>query len=110
MITAMLFSERAYTSTTFGLLSILLLLHLYWFKSDYLGNFYLSYAFILIPFFIVNGILTGSFIHEEVVWYNDLENLGLRIFTIPIEDTFYGMLLILMNVSIYEYFKKKKAT
>ena len=64
--------------------------------------------YILIPFLIVNGILTGSFIKDEVVWYDDLENLGLRIFTIPIEDAFYGMLLLILSISIYEYLRKKK--
>ena len=64
--------------------------------------------YILIPFLIVNGILTGSFIKDEVVWYDDLENLGLRIFTIPIEDAFYGMLLLSLSISIYEYLRKKK--
>jgi lycopene cyclase domain-containing protein len=49
-----------------------------------------------------NGLLTGMFIENEVVWYNDLQNLGFRIFTIPIEDFFYGYLLILLNVLLYE--------
>jgi lycopene cyclase domain-containing protein len=56
----------------------------------------------------VNGILTGSFIKNEVVWYDDNENLGMRIFTIPVEDTFYGMLLLILSISIYEYLRNKK--
>ena len=45
--------DKAYTSTTFLLLAIMLLLHLLWFKSAYMGQFYLSFVFILIPFFLV---------------------------------------------------------
>ncbi|MEM7548773.1 MAG: lycopene cyclase domain-containing protein [Bacteroidota bacterium] len=103
---------KAYTSFTFLALAAFLLMHVFVFKSQYLGTFFFSYSLILIPFLMINGILTGSFIEGEIVWYNDAENLGIRIFTIPIEDTFYGMLLILMNVSIYEnimdYFSAKK--
>jgi len=101
--------SKLYTSLTFGLTAIFLLLHLYVFKSTYLGRFYFSYLFILIPFFIVNGLLTGSFIPEEVVWYDNSQNLGIRILTIPIEDSVYGLLLILMNVSFFEWFGKKNA-
>jgi lycopene cyclase domain-containing protein len=71
-----------------------------------MGRFYLAYAVCLVPFFVVNGILTGSFIEEEVVWYNNEENLGIRLFTIPVEDVVYGMLLILMNVTFMEAIRK----
>ena len=98
-----------YTSVTFIALALYLIFLVSRNKPDYLGRFYFSFLFILIPFFIINGILTGSFIEEQVVWYNDAENLSVRMGTIPVEDTFYGMLLILMNVSILEYLQKRKS-
>jgi lycopene cyclase domain-containing protein len=100
---------RIYTSVAFAATASFLVLHLLVFKSDYLGRFYLAYLVIfLFPFLIVNGILTGSFLAEPVVWYDNQENLSLRIFTIPIEDFVYGLLLILMNVTIYELLVKKR--
>jgi len=98
--------DKAYTSTTFIALATLIILLQYILKVSYIGKFYMSFIFILIPFYIVNGVLTGSFIENEVVWYNNNENLNLRIFTIPIEDHFYGMLQILATLSIYTYLKK----
>jgi lycopene cyclase domain-containing protein len=65
------------------------------------------YAIILIPFFIVNGLLTGTGLDEPVVWYNDSQNLRMRILTIPVEDIFYGMLLLLLNTALFEKFKRK---
>lgn len=75
-------------------------------------NIQLRYYFLcfmlIIPFFLMsNGILTGTFIDEPIVWYNHQENLNIQIFTIPIEDTFYGMLLIFGNIYLFENFKNK---
>lgn len=72
-----------------------------------LQRFYLTFLVMLIPFFIVNGILTGSFIANEVVWYNNAENMGVRLFTIPIEDSIYAFSLILSNLVLTEYFQMK---
>lgn len=99
--------DRLYTVITFILLAAFLTLMLFVTKPSGLGRFYLIFLFILIPFFIINGILTGSFIEEEVVWYNDNENLGIRMGTIPIEDVFYGMLLLCANVMIFEWLRNR---
>jgi lycopene cyclase domain-containing protein len=99
---------KYYTCSTFLLTAAFLVILLYSSQGALLSRFYIMYIATLIPFFIVNGILTGSFIAEQVVWYNNAENLGIRLGTIPIEDSIYGMLLLLMNVTIYAWLMKKK--
>lgn len=104
-ITGIFFYNRYYTSWTFifnGVFIALLYGFKKYFKEFDAASFLLSYTIILIPFLIVNGFLTAI----PVVIYNDAENLGIRIYTIPFEDTFYGMLLVLMIVVFYEKIRK----
>ena len=75
-----------------------------YFKKFDTVSFLFSFAIMLIPFLIVNGFLTAI----PVVLYNTAENLGIRIYSIPFEDIFYGMLLILMNIVIYEKLKNNQ--
>ncbi len=100
--------DKAYTSTALSLCAGLILVAEFVLKAQYLNRFYFSFLIILIPFFIVNGLLTGSWIPDQIVWYNDQENLGIRMGTIPVEDTFYGMAMLLGNVMIYEWLKELK--
>jgi len=97
---------KIYTVYIYGVM-ILLLLYILITSVALLESFYMTYLVILVPFLIVNSILTGSFIEGEVVWYNNAENLGIRIFTIPIEDFSYGFTLILLNLILREKFKVK---
>lgn len=94
---------RTYTVVTFIWLGVWLLLNQFWIKGTYMGRFFLSYFICLIPFLLVNGVLTAL----PVVIYNDMENLSFRIGTIPVEDTMYALLLLLMNVNIYEHLKTR---
>lgn len=76
-------------------------------KPPILSQFFITFLIILIPFFLVNGILTGTFIESEVVWYNNAENLNIRVFTIPVEDIFYAFNMLYSGVLLIEFFKNK---
>jgi lycopene cyclase domain-containing protein len=90
--------EQAYTVSAFAVGSLACFtLAFGWFRGS-CGHFLLAYLLTLIPFFLVNGLLTAL----PVVQYNDAENLGIRLFTIPIEDTVYSFGLLLLNVFLYE--------
>ena len=104
-IIGLFFWNRLYTSITFIFTSVFLFYN--YFKKNDLSRIYFSYSVTLVFFFIVNGILTGSFIDEPVVWYNNSENLGIRMGTIPVEDTFYGFLLIASIIQIFEFLNAK---
>jgi lycopene cyclase domain-containing protein len=104
VLVAILNLDKTYTAVNFFATALVIGLVLVR-KPVLLRNFYPSYLIILIPFLIVNGILTGSFIDEQVVWYNNQENLGIRLGTIPLEDVFYGMTLILLNYFLTETFR-----
>ena len=92
--------SKAYTlvDMSFGLV---ILLMVYRYDGELLSSFFITFLFMVIPFFIVNGVLTGSGIPDQVVWYNDKENLGIRMFTIPVEDTVYAFSLILLNLFVF---------
>lgn len=107
-LVGIIFYSKAYTFL--DMLFAFVILGIGWMINKKLISSYLiTFLFMLIPFLIVNGLLTGSFIEEQVVWYNDMENLGLRIGTIPIEDFAYAFSLILLNLILFEGLRRKKA-
>lgn len=105
--TGVLSFNKIYPMVTFISLSALLALSKYYLKINWLGKFYVIYGVLLFPFLIVNGLLTGTCLDNPVVWYNPAQIFGLRILTIPVEDVFYGMALILMNLLIYKFLKNR---
>lgn len=72
--------------------------------KPHITKFYFAYFVSLLPFLIVNGILTSL----PVVEYNNLHILNIRIINIPVEDFSYFFLLLLMVTTIYEYLKESK--
>lgn len=94
--------DKWYTLVNFSL-AIPLTWLVYKYNPQLLQHFFLTFLVMLIPFFIVNGVLTGSWIDNQVVWYNNAENLGIRMGTIPVEDSIYAYSMILMNLYFFEY-------
>lgn len=81
----------------------------YKWAAPLLQSYYLTFLVILIPFFIVNGVLTGTGITDEVVWYNEAEFIGIRLGTIPAEDTIYAFSMILLNLLLVEVMGWRKS-
>lgn len=96
--------KKTYTVTKFVGFSLLLFLVRFIFQQVWLGNLYRAWLILLLPFFIVNGILTGTGLSSPVVWYNDKETIGIRILTFPVEDIIYGFELVMLTVFFYELF------
>ena len=79
------------------------------YKLSTLQEYFPSFLVILIPFFNCKWNFNRySFIDEPVVWYNDDENIGFRLFTIPIEDVFYAFNLLFSIQLIFNVLKNKK--
>jgi len=100
-----LYYDRVYSLITFGLLAVVLIVTQFIVKSTIMSRFYLAYLVSLIPFYLVNGLLTSI----PIVLYNDAENMAIRVGTIPLEDHFYSLSMLLINILLFEYFRKKGA-
>lgn len=98
--------SKAYTTVNFAFLAVIIVLGTMY-KLKLLQQFYISFLIILIPFIIVNGILTGAVTETPIVWYNDLENLGIRFYTIPVEDFGYAFSMLFGNALIFETLNKQ---
>jgi len=98
-----IYHDRVYTAVTFGLVLVLLVILQFILKANWLCEFYRAYLVALIPFYIINGVLTSV----PIVIYNNAQNMAFRAGTIPFEDHFYLMALLLMNIGLFEYFKNR---
>ena len=114
--------DKAYLGLTAGLCAVWLFIALVrW--NTWMGHFWLTYVILLVPFVISNGVLTGiqfweypilhdspESIADQIVWYNNTENSGWRLLAMPVDDLLYGLLLIGVNVSLFEAFSRRDPT
>jgi lycopene cyclase domain-containing protein len=66
--------------------------------------FWVFWLVVTVLMVLVNGYLTW----RPIVIYNEAKMLGVRLFTIPLEDFFFGFSLIGLNLIIWEYFNRKE--
>jgi lycopene cyclase domain-containing protein len=95
--------EQAYTFSVLYIWGLTFPIVLNQFSAQAFDKFLLTFLISIVPMFVVNGVLTGL----PVVIYNNMENSGIRIGTIPVEDFLYNAILLAMNIGLYEWFKLK---
>lgn len=108
LLVMILYYNKTYTLCNCLIAVVVLITHILYFKSSWLGYFWLAYVIQLLPFLLVNGILTGAATTTPIVWYNNNEIIGVRLFTIPIEDTVYALTCLLIPLTFYERHSKPK--
>ena len=99
---------HAYTTIAFIIAGSVLLWQVLFGAIDFRAQFYRSFLIGLIPFILVNGILTGASTNQPIVIYNPEEYLGIRFITIPLDDFVYNFSMLFSVTMLYEYFKKVK--
>lgn len=105
-LVAVMNTDKIYTLCSFGLFAVLMLGQLIYRWKD-AQRFYLSFIIIYLPFYFVNNALTGNYSENPVVFYDPQEILGIRVGTMPLEDSFYCYTLLYSIVLLFEYLKKK---
>ena len=89
--------EGYYTVVNASVLIFTSLLLLFFCSTTEKVFFMWMYLIHILPFAAVNGVLTAS----PVVVYNDLENMGIRVGTIPLDDFFYSFNLLGLVFVLY---------
>lgn len=97
-------SNKEYTLTVLSLFFIT-------FLNDYFSNLFLfkkiKFLIFILIVIILTTIFNGYLTMRPVVIYNTQVKTDLLVYTIPIEDYFYGLILIINIIYIYEKLNKK---
>ena len=107
-VVALLHYQKIYTLVTaIAILTTLVFLH-FLVRISWIGRATLTYLILMLGFFPVNGILTGTGLESPIVNYNPNEFLGIRILSIPVEDVVYGYAQFLWVLYFFKLFSRGK--
>lgn len=106
VVIALLHHDKIYTFVT-ALITVATLIYLHFVaRVSWIGQASLVYTILMLGFFPVNGVLTGTGLESPIVNYNPKEFLSFRLLTIPIEDAVYGYTQFLLNIYLFKLFQK----
>ncbi|RLZ10761.1 lycopene cyclase domain-containing protein [Faecalibacter macacae] len=101
--------DKIYTFVT-AIVTILTVLYIHLIvKEKWIGQASFVFFVLMLGFFPVNGILTGTGLENPIVNYNSKEFLNIRLGTIPIEDAVYGYAQFLLNIYFFKLFRNHKS-
>lgn len=105
-VMALLHHDKVYTLVTaIATMATLIYLH-FIVRADWIGKASLVFTVLMLGFFPVNGVLTGTGLESPIVNYNPNDFLGIRMLTIPIEDAVYGYTQLLLVLYFFKRFKQ----
>lgn len=109
-VVALLHYDKVYTLVTSSITIITIIYLHFIIRENWIGKASFIFMILMLGFFPVNGILTGTGLESPIVNYNPKDFLGIRILTIPIEDAVYGYTQFLLVLYFFNIFQKKKNT
>ena len=107
VVVGLLNYDKMYTLVT-AIVTTLTVTYLHFInQKEWIGQASLIYLILMLGFFPVNGVLTGTGLENPIVNYNPNEFLGVRMLTIPIEDAVYGYSMFLWNIFFFNFWKER---
>lgn len=105
-VMALLHHDKIYTFAT-AIVTIMTLIYLHFIvRADWISKASMVFMVLMLGFFPVNGVLTGTGLESPIVNYNPDDFLGIRMLTIPIEDAVYGYTQFLLVLYFFKKFKQ----
>lgn len=107
-VMALLHYDKIYTFAT-AIATIATLIYLHFIaRAPWIGKASLVFTLLMLGFFPVNGVLTGTGLESPIVNYNPGDFLGIRMGTIPVEDAVYGYSQFLLVLYFFKKFKLRQ--
>lgn len=111
-VVGLIHQDKIYTLVT-ALATIATLIYLHFIaRVPWITQATVVYTILMLGFFPVNGVLTGTGLESPIVNYNPANFMGIRMLTIPVEDAIYGYTQFLLVLYVFQRITKnyKKAT